>query len=68
MKYGTTNTFKGKRRFGRHGSGGHKPNKSGSNKGSFTAAPKPSLTRYFSECRWLANKARRIARAAKACR
>lgn len=62
MKYGPTSTWKGRRRFGRHGSGGHKPNKSGSNKGSFSGNPQPSTQRYFAEKRWIANKERKIRR------
>lgn len=59
MKYGDRNTFKGRRRWGRHGTGGHKKNKPGSQKGSISAPAKPSRLRYFEERRWIANKAKK---------
>lgn len=66
MKYGTTSTWKGRRRWGRHGTGGHSKNKPGSNKGGIAATPKPSRTAYFASCRWLENKRKRIAKKLKA--
>ena len=49
MKYGDRNTFQGKE------------NRKTSHK--HPHAVKPAQTRYFTECRWLKNKARRIAKA-----
>lgn len=56
MKYGATSTFKNRRRYGRHGSGGHKKNKVSGGKGSLTSVPaQPSKLKYFTERRWLKN-------------
>jgi hypothetical protein len=68
MKFGPISNYKGRRRHGRHGSGGHAhgQQKAGSNKGNLPSAPRPSRVRYFAERRWVANKAARIRRAMKA--
>ena len=68
MKYGTTCTYKGRRRWGRHGSGGHKKNKASGGKGNMGVAPRPSRASYFTGMRWLENKRKRIAKHLRATR
>ena len=68
MKYGQTSTYKDRRRWGRHHSGGHRPNKPGNNKAAVPGPGKPATRRYFEARRWLTNKAARISRARRACR